>query len=359
MSVWNYAERLPAVAPEHRLSLGEGRTPVVRSKRIGPEAGIENLYFKLEAANPTGSYKDRFAAVAVSLMLASGKTKCIATSSGNSGAALAAYCAAAQLTCEIAIVETAPTGKLLQMLAYGAQLKRIRSFGLDPEITRQTCELLESRGKQPDSALQITAYRFCPLGMQGVQTISYELAEFAVANDVSFKYLFVPAGGGGLALAIARGFVDWRAHGTPESPSPAVHVVQPRGNDTIASSLRNGDPLARAVDCSTSISGLQVPSVIDGTELIRASRESGGTGHIVDDESVWQVQSRLVKEEGIFCEPAAAVSVCGALNAVQRGEIDRNAPIACIITGSAFKDLASVERMVHGRDCLTVDFESF
>ncbi len=359
MSVWDYAEWLPAVASEHRLSLGEGRTPVLRSKRIGLEAGIGNLHFKLEAANPTGSYKDRFAAVAVSLMLANGKTKCIATSSGNSGAALAAYSAAAELACEIAIVETAPAGKLLQMLAYGARLKRIRGFGLDPEITRRACELLESRGEQPDSALQITAYRFCPLAMQGVQTISYELAEFAVANGVPFKHLFVPAGGGGLALAIARGFADWRERVTPELPSPAVHVVQPRGNDTIASSLRNGDSLACAVECLTSISGLQVPSVIDGNELIRASRESGGTGHIVDDESVWQIQSRLAKEEGIFCEPAAAVSVCGALNAVQRGDIDRDAPIACIITGSAFKDLASVERMVQGRDCPTVDFASF
>src|SRR5438105_4436081 len=112
MSLWRFADLLPAPGVEHRLTLGEGNTPLVRSARLGPKSGLHNLFYKLETSNPTHSYKDRFAAMAVSQMLAAGKRRCVATSSGNAGSALAAYCAAAGIRCEIAIVETAPLGKL-------------------------------------------------------------------------------------------------------------------------------------------------------------------------------------------------------------------------------------------------------
>ena len=131
--IWKWSDRLGnAPKDEFRLTLGEGCTPLVRSRRIGPDTGLTNLYFKLESANPTGSYKDRFAASAVSHLLARKKTQCLATSSGNTGAALAAACAVAGIPCHLAIVEPAPDGKLSQMLAYGAKLYRIRGFGIDP-----------------------------------------------------------------------------------------------------------------------------------------------------------------------------------------------------------------------------------
>src|SRR5690606_22501691 len=137
--IWHWAERLEsAPSPASRISLGEGGTPLVLSRRIGPGAGLSRLFFKLESVNPTGSYKDRFAASAVSWMLERGVRECLATSSGNSGAALAAACAAAGIRCRLAIVETAPPAKLRQMLAYGAELFRVRGFGIDPETTRRT-----------------------------------------------------------------------------------------------------------------------------------------------------------------------------------------------------------------------------
>ena len=95
MSIWKYHDRLPAIPESARLTLGEGMTPLVRSRRIGPSVGLSNLYFKVETTNPTGSYKDRFAAMGISHMVAEGKRRCFATSSGNSGSALAAYCAVA------------------------------------------------------------------------------------------------------------------------------------------------------------------------------------------------------------------------------------------------------------------------
>lgn len=127
MSIWRWADLIDYV-PEHaRITLGEGNTPLVRSRRIGASVGLKNLWLKLDFANPTASYKDRFAAATISHMVAAGKTRCIATSSGNTGASLAAYCAVAGIECLVAIVEGAPLGKLQQMLCYGAKLYRVRA----------------------------------------------------------------------------------------------------------------------------------------------------------------------------------------------------------------------------------------
>src|SRR4051812_27835792 len=112
MSIWRFASYLPPLPDSARITLGEGDTPLVRSRRLGPSLGLERLYFKVETGNPSSSYKDRFAAAAVSDMLARGARLCLATSSGNTGAALSAYCAAAGIRCCIAVVDGAPRNKL-------------------------------------------------------------------------------------------------------------------------------------------------------------------------------------------------------------------------------------------------------
>ena len=167
----------------------------MRSRRIGPAAGLPNLSFKLESANPTGSYKDRFAVAAVSHLLAKGNTHCLATSSGNTGSALAAACAAAGIPCRLAIVEPAPTGKLKQMLAYGAELFRIRGFGIDPDVTTRTFSRLRELGDQPGWTLEVSAFAVSPDGMSGVETIAFELEE-SLGSELD--HVFAPAGGGGL-----------------------------------------------------------------------------------------------------------------------------------------------------------------
>jgi len=350
MSIWKWAEWIHPVPEESRISLGEGDTPLVRSKRIGPAAGLENLWFKVEGANPSGSYKDRFAAVAVSRMVADGKRFCLATSSGNTGAALAAYCAQAGIGCRIAVVEGAPQGKLLQMQAYGAELIRIRGFGTDPETTRRVFERLQSQATEDATSLEISAYRYSPAGMTGVQTIGFELAE---QLDASPDHIFCPAGGGGLTLAVARGFEKLVSMGRLRR-SPKIECAQPSGNNTIAGPLRDGAERARPVSCATTISGLQVPSVIDGDLTIAACRQTGGTGHLVEDDDVYQIQRRLAREEGVFCEPAAAVSVAAALNARRDGYLETTATIVCLLTGSGFKDSPSLVQMA-GPECPIVD----
>jgi threonine synthase len=352
MSVWRWAEWISDVPPAARFSLDEGHTPLVRSRRMGPAAGLENLYFKLESSNPSGSYKDRFAAVAISHLLARGKRRCVATSSGNTGSALAAYCAAAGIPCEIALVELAPEAKLQQMLAYGARLFRVRGFGIDAALTERSFSTLRRWGQAPGNELLISAFSFCPEGMSGVQTISYELAE--QIPDQPINHVFCPAGGGGLTVAVARGFEILGKNGRL-AKAPAIECVQPAGNDTIATPLREGADRGRAVQCTSAISGLQVPSLIDGNEVIAACRRSGGTGHVVSDTEVWDCQKRMALEEGIFCEPAAAVALAGALKAVGEKRVGPDATIVCLVTSSGFKDAVSIERMLKDSVCPTIE----
>jgi len=349
--IWKWANRLGDVPEEsHRLTLGEGGTPLIRSRRIGPAMGLTKLYFKLESSNPTGSYKDRFAAAAVSHLLARGTAHCLATSSGNTGAALAAACAVAGIPLHLAIVEPAPDDKLRQMLAYGARLQRIRGFGLDPNTTAETFARLQLLGNRPGWSLEVSAYSVSPHGMRGAETIAHELDE---ELDSRIDHVFLPSGGGGLCLAVATGFDHCQA-------SPAIHCVQPEGNNTIAGPLREGRDLGRRADpCTTQISGLQVPNLLDAKQVIAACRRSGGTGHLVSDETIYELQGRLAREEGVFSEPAGAVALAGALEAVTRGEIDPGAKIVCVVTGSGFKDGASFTRMTDGAAVPLVRMEEF
>jgi threonine synthase len=335
MSIWKYHDRLPAIPESARLTLGEGMTPLVRSRRIGPSVGLSNLYFKVETTNPTGSYKDRFAAMGISHMVAEGKRRCFATSSGNSGSALATYCAVADIECTISIIEKTTAEKLLQMQAYGATCHRIKGFGIDPDISRDTFEAVMEQGRQPGADVQLSLYTYSPIGMAGCETISFELAD---KLDGEIDHVFSPGGGGGLTLAIARGF---------GGSGPAVHCVQPEGNDTIAGPLRLGLKEGQNIASSeTGIGGLQVPTLIDGNMTIDACRASGGTGHLVSDQEVFELQRRLAQEEGIFSEPAGAVALAGALRAHEGKEVGKDDVIVCLVTGSGFKDSESVRKFV-------------
>jgi threonine synthase len=303
--------------------------------------GLENLYFKLEMLNPSGSYKDRFAASAVSELRQHGLRFCLATSSGNTGAALAAYCAAAGIKCYLTIVDGAPVGKVQQMRIYGAQTLMVKDFGLSPSVSSEVFSGLQATARQYGSQVQISAFRYSPVGMAGVQTIAYEVAEQLPAAS----HIFSPAGGGGLTLAVANGFSIW-GQDHPGYQKPKVHCVQPTGNDTISAPLRNGLVKAEAVSRSmTTISGLQVPNVIDGDEVIAACRASGGTGFSVADDLIYDCHKNMAVNEGIFCEPAGAVALAGVMKAVENREIRADDHIVCLVTGHGFKDPASGEKI--------------
>lgn len=344
--VWKYSHLLPSIKDSSKLTLGEGSTPLLRSRRLGPMLGLKNLYFKLEMLNPSGSYKDRFAASAVSELIDRGLEFCLATSSGNTGAALAAYCAAAGIRCYLAIVDGAPSGKVQQMQVYGAETLMIKGFGISSQVSTEVFTGLQETAAKYGTLVQISAYRYSPFGMSGVQTIAYEIAEALPEKDA---HIFSPAGGGGLTLAIATGLEIWKEHHAGYS-MPKVHCVQPEGNDTIATALRDGALTAQPVSKSTtSISGLQVPNVIDGDEVIRLCRSNHGTGFSVADATIYDCQRKMAELEGIYCEPAGAVALAGVMKALERKEIDPDDQTVCLVTGHGFKDPASAEK-ITGKD---------
>ncbi len=331
------------------ITLGEGNTPLVPSRWIGPQLGLDHLFFKLEQVNPTGSYKDRFAARLVSLLLAGGHRLCLAMSSGNTGAAVAAYAAAAGIPCVLCVPEEAPPAKLVQIRACGAQVLRVRGMIATPQTLRNVLERLSALAARRALPLGVSAYACSPQAMVGIEPLSAEIVrDLGRAPD----RVFCPVGGGGLLTATWRGFLrlDELARGqrSPLPARPRIHAVQPARNDTVVSALHAGEPRAREVTTATTvtrISGLGVPLDLDATAALQAVRASGGDGHLVDDEFVWEIQALLAQREGLYVEPAGAASVAGLWVATRSGTIGRTEYVVCLLTGHGFKDAAAARRL--------------
>lgn len=345
--IWTYQSLWCATPPLQMVTMGEGNTPLIRARRLGLEYGLRNLYFKLETTNPSGSYKDRFAAAAVSHLLGQGAKICLATSSGNTGSALAAYCARTGIPCFVVVVDGTPQAKLEQMQLYGAHTLMVKGFGLDAAITTQVFEDLHAISEDFNTKVQISAYACSPEGMSGVETIGLEIAE---QLPVEFCHVFSPSGGGGLTLAVGRGLQGWEKH-HPKYILPRLHCVQPKGNATIAGPLHEGKAKATAISRSTTkVSGLQVPGVLDGDHTLAICKGSGGDGFLVEDDMVFYLQSQLAMLEGIYCEPAGAVALAGAIQATREGAVGSNEKIICLVTGHGFKDNGMYQRMTTIRN---------
>ncbi len=329
-----YAQTLPPLDWERVPTLGEGSTPLVRSLSIGPRCGVDELYFKLESCNPTGSYKDRFVLCELGMRQAQGYTMCLATSSGNTGSSLASYAVRFGMRCHIFVLEETPAEKLQQMVAHGAHVHRVRGYGTNPAVTEAVPVKLRELCEKHAGSLVISAYRYCPEGMEGVKTIAYEIAEQMGSLP---EHLFVPVGGGGLCSAVSRGVLEQDGQGEAR-----VHAVQPSTNDTIVTPLRQGMAQARSVERGTSVSGLGVLNDIDGTRAIGLVRQTGGSGFLPSEEEILQTQRQLLEEEGVYAEPAGATAVAGFKKAVAEGVVSARERVVCLITGHGFKDASSL-----------------
>lgn len=317
------------------VSLGEGGTPLVESVQIGPSLGMARLSFKLENCNPSGSYKDRFIASEVSRLLRIGARTCVATSSGNTGSALAAYCARYRITCLIIVNEDAPAGKLEQMQAHGAKIFRVRGFITSPAVTERVFQVLTNFSTNRGLPLVVSAFRYCPEGMAGVESIAAELLQQVPSR---LDHVLVPVGGGGLFSAVCRGF---ERH--PDS-APRVHAVQPSGCSTVVAAFERGDSEIRPIESTTHISGLAVPFDIDASRALEHLRRRDGSGFAVEDEEVYEAQQLMLSQEGIYCEPAGATALAGLLKAVKQGVVSTDDSVVCLVTGHGFKDPSSVHR---------------
>lgn len=318
--------------------LGEGDTPLVRSQRIGPALGLDQLYFKCEGRNPTGAFKDRAAALAAALALAAEADGILSASSGNSAAALSAYCAAAGLKCFILLEPGNPPGKLRQTVAAGAAVIPVQGlFERGHEaLAAMLAEVARSLNCYP-------AFIYAPVNpylLEGIKTISYEIAaRLPGAPDA----LVCPVGGGDMFTAQWRGYLELR-RAAAILTAPRMIAVQSVSAAPLLNAFRDAaarvSPIARP---ASRLSGINVP--FTGNHALAAVRESGGTVAGIDDGEALAMQARLAREEGIWVEPASAAPVAALPGLLARGEIRAGERIVCLLSGAGFKDpeLASAE----------------
>jgi threonine synthase len=324
--------------------LGEGDTPLIRSRHIGPALGLDQLYFKYEGRNPTGAFKDRAGALAAALAIAAGAGGILSASSGNSAAALAAYCAAAGLQCFILLEPGNPPGKLRQAVAAGATVIPVQ--GLFEHGHETLGDLLNEVAQRLNC---YPAFIYAPVNpylLEGIKTISYEIAARLPGAPGA---LVCPVGGGDMFTAQWRGYLELQRAGVIEA-LPRMIAVQSVNAPPLLEAFRTRALRVASVAAPNSrLSGINVP--FTGNHALAAVRGSGGTVAGIEDSEALAMQARLAREEGIWAEPASAAPVAALPGLLERGEIRGDERVVCLLSGAGFKDahLAESEAAAIGR----------
>ncbi len=314
-----YQNLLPVTDETPMITIGEGDTPLVRSVQIEKDVGCESLYFKLEMCNPSGSFKDRGMVVAVAKAVERGEQAVLCASTGNTSASAAAYAAHCGLRSFVIVPHgRIAGGKLAQTVAHGARLIAIEG-GFDDALglAREICD------KHPIALVNSVN----PERIEGQKTAAFEIIdELGDAPDV----LCLPVGNAGNITAYWRGFVEYYQLENC-SRKPFMRGFQAAG----AAPLVEGHPV---VEPETVASAIRIGNPASWQGAILARDESGGGIDAVTDEEILSAYRRMAQEEGIFCEPASAASVAGALKLARDGVDLAGKAVVCVITGTGLKD---------------------
>jgi threonine synthase len=337
-----YRPLLPISTP--LPSLGEGNTPLLASRRLGPALGLDHLYFKVEGGNPTGAFKDRAAVLVAALALEAGVAGVLTASSGNAAAAISTYCAAAGLPCLILLEPGSPPAKLRQALATGAQVVPVEGiFAHGPEAVGSL--ILETAAHLN----YYPAFVWAPVNpyiLEGIKTLSYEIAARLPGSP---DWLVCPVGGGDMLTAQWRGYLELKRASLIEK-LPRLAAVQSLKAAPLLEAFRSGARRVGVLPAAASkISGINVP--FSGEHVLAAVRESEGLVAGVEDEAVFAMQRRLAVEEGLWVEPVSAAPVAALADLLAQGQIRVDERIVCILSGAGFKDtyLAEVEAATVSR----------
>lgn len=341
-----HASTSPKQSEISKLSMGEGDTPCVRLPYLERWLGIAQVYAKLENLNPTGSYKDRIAVRTIAFAKSEGYLGWIATSSGNAGASLAAYGARAGIPGVVCVVDGAPAEKVLGIQAYQPHILPVKGIGVggDPEAAERLFHTVEQIAQQHHLLLAVTAHKYNARGMQGADRIGLELA-MAQPHPT---HVYVPSGGGGLAVSVSRGMVR-------SSCDAKVVTCQPDGCAPISGFISGELPAPRVSVCETDISALQLPSPPDGALAARWVAATNGWGTRVSDSEILQAHQLLATKEGLFVEPAAAASVACLARDVSDGRLAKGARPVVLLTGSGLRDLNRVASWKGADQPVSVD----
>lgn len=333
-----YRDRLPVFEDTRIISLGEGNTPLIRLNNIPAELGVDvDIYVKYEGLNPTGSFKDRGMCLAVTKAVEEGSKAIICASTGNTSASAAAYAARAGITAFVLIPEgKIALGKLAQAMIHGAMVIQIKgNFDEGMQLVKEVGE------KAPVTIVN----SINPFRIQGQKTAAFEiLEELGAAPD----YHCIPVGNAGNITAHWMGYKEYHEHGIVNS-LPRMAGYQASG----AAPFMRGEMVDNPETVATAI---RIGHPQSWDKAWNVQKESNGWFDECSDQEILAAQKLLAEKEGIFCEPASAISLAGAMRDIKSGKIEEGSKIVCTLTGHGLKDPDTAIKQCEGSgNMITVD----
>ncbi len=328
--IWVHRALLP-VAPAHIVSLGEGRTPLLRCDRLAARLGLPSVWVKDETRHPTGSFKDRPLSVAVSKARELAADTVVTASSGNAAAATAAYAARAGLRAVVFVPADVPSGKLLQIVALGARVVRVKGSVSD-------CIQMTRAAATEFGWYNVTTTFENPYAVEGDKTVAYE-----IAADLGWRcpgWIVVPTGAGPLPVGIWKGFVEMR-HAGVVSATPRIVAAQAAGCAPIARAFQAGDQEVKPWESPKTVAGgIQDPLVgysQDGTLTLTIVRKSQGAALATSDDRILQAVRLAAETEGLYVEPTVGAAIAAVQELRAAGLMGSDDEVVIVSTGHGLK----------------------
>jgi len=329
-TLWRYREVLPVEDEKNQLTLGEGYTPLIRAERLGAQLGMPNLYIKDESLNPTGSFKARGMAVAISMAKELGAKKLAVPSAGNAAGALAAYAAKAGLSAFIFMPQDTPKANIIECRQTGAHVTLID--GLITDCGRIVAERKEAEGWFDVSTLKE------PYRVEGKKTMGYELAE--QMNWELPDVILYPTGGGTGLIGMWKAFDEMERMGWISSRRPRMITVQAEGCAPIVRAFAAGANAGADIpEAHTIAAGLRVPRAIGDFIMLDILRTSKGNAISVTDDELIAAVKEIGSSEGIFAAPEGAACLPALKKLIADGEVQRDERVVLFNTGAGVKYL--------------------
>ena len=331
---WRYFELLPIIDKSNIVSINAGMTPLVRAEKLGKEIGLNNLYIKNDSVNPTFSFKDRPAGVAISKAKEFGLSSVGCASTGNLASATAAHAAKADFPCYIFAPSDIEHAKIAQALSYGANY--IAVDGTYDDANRIAAQIGDSKGVGVVNINMRSYY------VEGSKTLAYEVAE-----QLDWKVpdqLIVPTGSGAMLNAICKGFEELETVSLIDKVSRMhMNCAQPRGCAPIVSAFKNNsDDVIPVENPDTVAKSLAIGDPGDGRYVLKRLKQYNGIAQESNNKETLDAILLLAKTEGIFTEPAGGVSVAVLKKMVEDGQIDKDETTVCYVTGNGLKATESI-----------------